>query len=307
MRKPRVLITGGTGLLALNWACAVRDQWDVILGTHLHRVSLSGVTSAPLDLDNWVHLEDQIALKHLDLIVHTVGLTNVEACEDDTKMAFHVNAVLAENVARVANRLGLPFVHVSTDHLFAGESSFYTEKACPKPLNEYGHSKLLAEELVQKACPYAIILRTNFFGWGYTQRRSFSDWLIYGLRAGERLPLFDDVYFTPILADFLAQTTHDLVTERCSGIFNVVGDQRLSKYDFALSLAESFNLPASLIQRVQSPVENLRLVRPRDMSLNNTKVRTILNRKMGTVRDYLLELKRQEETGRRQELSAAVT
>ena len=34
MNKPKLLITGGSGLLALNWACAVRDEWDVILGTH---------------------------------------------------------------------------------------------------------------------------------------------------------------------------------------------------------------------------------------------------------------------------------
>ena len=57
MNKKRVLITGGSGLLALNWACAIRERWDVILGTHLHSVKLRGTSQYSLELDDILKLE----------------------------------------------------------------------------------------------------------------------------------------------------------------------------------------------------------------------------------------------------------
>ncbi|MCZ7635907.1 MAG: hypothetical protein M5U12_07625 [Verrucomicrobia bacterium] len=57
----RLLITGGSGLLALNWACAMRENWDVVLGTHRHRVSLRGATVLPLNLGDADCLSRQLA------------------------------------------------------------------------------------------------------------------------------------------------------------------------------------------------------------------------------------------------------
>ena len=37
MARSKVLITGGTGLLALNWACAIRETHDVV-ALEPHRV-----------------------------------------------------------------------------------------------------------------------------------------------------------------------------------------------------------------------------------------------------------------------------
>ena len=39
----RVLITGGTGLLGLNWATIIKSTHDVVLGIHERAVQLPGV------------------------------------------------------------------------------------------------------------------------------------------------------------------------------------------------------------------------------------------------------------------------
>ncbi len=49
------MITSGSGLLALNWACTVRDSWDVILGIHQHSVDHGGMDSCKLDLGGYLH------------------------------------------------------------------------------------------------------------------------------------------------------------------------------------------------------------------------------------------------------------
>jgi hypothetical protein len=40
--KKKIFITGGSGLLALNWALAVRDKVDVILNMNNRDINLKG-------------------------------------------------------------------------------------------------------------------------------------------------------------------------------------------------------------------------------------------------------------------------
>ena len=302
MNKKRIVITGGSGLLGLNWACAIRNDWDVVLGTHQHSVHLSGTTQSQLDLSNLSKLDSQIELLSPDLIVHTAGLTSIEHCEGNPELASQVNAQIAKNVAVVSERKKIKFIHISTDHLFSGDSSFYKEESTPNPLNEYAKSKLLGELWVQEVNPEALILRTNFFCWGYKQRQSFSDWIIFSLREGKFLKMFDDVFFTPILADTLAHSVHKLINKNVSGIYNLVGDERISKYEFAIKLAEYFKLPIKHILRSKIRNENLLTQRPVDMSLNNHKVSQELGFAMGGLDDYFRCLHEQEIKGRAKEL-----
>ncbi|MBX3675663.1 MAG: SDR family oxidoreductase [Rhodocyclaceae bacterium] len=303
----RLLITGGSGLLALNWACAMRENWDVVLGTHRHRVSLRGATVLPLNLGDADCLSRQLAELSPDLVVHAAGLTSVDACEADPALARHVNAELARNVAAAAAGRNIRLVHISTDHLFAGTRSGYREDDAPEPLNEYARSKLLAEEWVQQAHPQPLILRTNFFGWGHAYRQSFSDWVIQALRAGQPVTMFDDVHFTPILADALARAAHRLVALSAGGTFNVPGDERVSKYEFAVRLAHTFSYDPSLVRRGKLKDANLAAKRPTDMSLDNAKARALLKGGLGRLDDFFLSLHGQQESGRRDELINAVS
>ncbi len=115
------------------------------------------------------------------------------------------------------------------------------------------------------------------------------------------------MYFSPILADTLALTAHELVEKKTSGVYNLVGDERISKYDFAITLCKEFDLPTSLVRREQVKNANLQAKRPQDMSLDNQKIQKILGRKMGSVVQFLLTLHNQEITGRRTELLEAVS
>lgn len=247
-----------------------------------------------LNLDDPVRLASQFEQLAPDVVVHTAGLTNVDRCQEFPVLARQANSEIARNVAQVVSCSNTTLIHISTDHLFAGEHSLYREDAIPQPLNEYGRSKLLAEEWVQQACPRALIVRTNFFGWGHVRRQSFSDWIIYNLRAGNPLTLFDNVHFTPILADSLALAAHELAALGASGIVNLVGDERLSKYEFAQRLAGCFELPAELIRRDQMTRTSLRARRPRDMSLSNAKARQMLGRRLGSADEHLAALYSQE-------------
>ena len=306
LKKRSLFITGGSGLLAVNWAFAMRDQWNITLGLHRHEVSLQGVETCRLNWLNLADLESQITQISPDLIVHAAGLTNVDHCEADPKLAYQGNVEISKNMAIVAAKIGRPLIHISTDHLYSGHSSFYSEEDPTQPLNEYARSKLVAEQSVREIYSNTLILRTNFFGWGHAYRQSFSDWIILNLRAGRSLRLFDDVYITPILLDSLALAAHELIEKKISGTINLVGDERISKFDFALRIAKQFNLPIQLIKRDKMGSANLSAKRPHDMSLSNSKAKEILGRTMGQVDEFLSMLYTQELLGRHNEFIKAV-
>jgi dTDP-4-dehydrorhamnose reductase len=295
--KPKILITGGSGLLALNWARCIRSEWDVILGMHARQVSLAGTSSMPIDLTLSDSLTRLLSKLKPDLVIHTVALTDVDRCEQEPELAHYINAELAQNVAQACGWLGIKLVHISTDHLFDGKKAFCTELDAVCPVNIYGKTKALAEELVLGACPEALVVRTNFYGWGSSYRSSFSDGICKSLHAYKKINLFNDIYFSPIIIDELVNSVHELINHRVSGVFNVVGDDRLSKYEFGVSLAKVFDLDPMLIEPIITSDCEVRVLRPKDMSLSNYKLKKILNKNFLDVNHHLHLLKKQYENG----------
>jgi dTDP-4-dehydrorhamnose reductase len=122
------------------------------------------------------------------------------------------------------------------------------------------------------------------------------------LRSGDPVTLFQDVHYTPIHLEAQRAAIFDLIAQGVSGVVNVVGDERLSKYEFGMKVAARFGLDQNLI-RAGRITEQVGLVRrPLDMSLSNGRARTLLGRSLGDVDAHLTLLKQQEEAGLADEL-----
>ena len=185
-------------------------------------------------------------------------------------------------------------VHISTDHLFSGIFSLVDEDEPFNAINVYGRTKAQAESAVVEINPKALIIRTNFFGWGTSYRKSFSDQIIQSLRNNQTIHLFDDVFYTPIFVNNLIQTVHDLLDKKAKGIFHVVSDDRISKYEFGVLIAEEFGLDKSLIHKSGLKSQTKLVKRPVDMSLSNRKAQELLGRNLGTVKQHIALLHKQE-------------
>ena len=75
----------------------------------------------------------------------------------------------------------------------------------------------------------------------------------------------------------------DLAELNHSGIFNIVGSERVSKLTFGQKLSKVFKLDDSLIHESSYFNNELLIKKPRDMSLSNNKVEIILGRKIPTL------------------------
>ena len=300
--KAPVFITGGSGLLAVNWAAAMRDRFAVTLGLHQRTVALAGVETRKAGLDSAddiMRLLDAVAPA---VVVHTAGLANVEKCEADPELAHRVNVGLATDVATACARWGARLIHVSTDHLFGRATGLIEETDPVAPVNVYGRTKAEGEVRVLETNPQALVVRTNFYGWGPSYRRSFSDTIIDALRGGGRLTLFADVLYSPILMDVLAEAAHDLVDRNASGVYHLSGDDSISKHEFGLNICDQFQLDASLITAGSLDDDEGLVPRPHVMTLSNGKATRALGRKLGGVREHLALLEQQERLGRAREM-----
>ena len=292
--QQKVLITGGSGLLAVNWALSIRNNYTVTLLLHHKKISLSGVDTDVASLDSLDECSSVLVKHQPDIVVHTAGLTNVEECESDPDLAQEVNVDLAKNIAIACSDQGIKLVHISTDHLFSGDQELATEESITNPVNIYGETKLLAEQQVLENCKDALVVRTNFFCWGTKYRQSFSDFILNKLKNNKQSNLFSDVYFTPILVDELVKKTHQLIDSNAIGIFNIVGSERMTKYEFGIKLTKHFNFDSGLINKISINDKSGLVKRPKDMSLSNKKLCQVLNCEIASLDEQLQTLKEQK-------------
>ncbi len=293
MRK-KILFTGGTGLLALNWANLVCDQFDVVLGFHERQIALNKVETSIICIESETEFQKSVDRIKPDCIIHTAAMTNVDNCEYFPELANKINFEVVKIVSNVCIQNNIDLIFISTDQLFDGTISYVSEDHVKNPLNCYGRTKSLGEDYAIENNPDALIVRTNFFGWGTSYRKSFSDFVINNLRMGNRITLFKDVFFTPIWIDGLVNIVMQLYLNKDKGIFNVVGNERISKLEFGKKLAEVFELNLNLIV-AGSISSNPKLVkRPKDLSLSNKKVKENLNIEIINLTDQFSELKKNE-------------
>lgn len=260
------------------------------------------IQAVKLDVTLKGQLESALRAFRPDIIVNTVALTDVDACESDRVSADALNVQSARDAAACARELRAKFIHISTDQLFDGSRPGLTEDVVPCALNEYGRTKGLGEAAVQKEDSGALILRTNFYGWGTQARGSFSDWVLRGLEKSKELTMFSDVFYTPILINNLVDVALELADCGASGVFNIVGRDRLSKYEFGLQVAKTFGYTTHRIRPISVNEMEFKAKRPNDMSLDCTKVEHCLGRSMASVIEGLGQLKELGKSGWQEEL-----
>lgn len=302
--KPSILITGGSGLLGLNWGFQVCNQYRVCFFLHQRRISVSTGQTRVVNLDSRDEIRAAIDALEPACIVHTAGMTSIEQCEENPDLARRINTDYAVNVAAICRERNVPMIHVSTDNLVDDKVAMVDEDHEVNPVNVYGKTKAMAERGILELNDNVIVIRTNFYGWGPVYKPSFSDTIITTLRSGNSVSLFEDVFYTPIVIKELVASAHDLLSIGKRGVFNLCGDERLSKYEFGLAIAEKFGLDNSLIKPGKLSGLTHLVSRPFDMSMDNAKASNALGRMIGDVGSHLEMLKSDENKPLYREIKA---
>jgi dTDP-4-dehydrorhamnose reductase len=208
-------------------------------------------------------------------VVNTAAFHKVDACEEDPRRAFQVNALGALHVARACREAGARCVYVSTDYVFDGaKAEPYREEDLPNPVNVYGASKLAGEHLVVQTCPDALVVRVASLFGGLGSRGKGTNFVLTVLeraRRGEALRVVDDVRMSPTYAEDAAAAIVELVARGASGVFHVVNKGACSWYELAVRVLELAGLRVP-VHPVPQEAYPARARRPRNSALSTAKL-----------------------------------
>lgn len=197
-----VLVIGGTGQLARHLRVALprAEFWD----------------RKVVDLADRLALEAKLVSANPTAIVNAAAYTAVDRAESEPDLAWRVNAEAPAALARAAQRLDIPLVHVSTDYVFDGSKQGpYLETDAVRPINEYGRSKLGGELAVSSLSPKHWILRTS---WVFSEHgQNFPKTMLRLARDRLELRVVDDQLGRPTYAGDLASCIANLLAESSSG------------------------------------------------------------------------------------------
>ncbi|MEC3862673.1 dTDP-4-dehydrorhamnose reductase [Mesobacterium sp. TK19101] len=141
-----ILVFGKTGQVARE----LQRQADVV-----------ALGRAQADLSDPAACAAAIAAHAPTAVINAAAWTAVDAAEDHEAEAHVINADAPGAMARECAGRGIPFLHVSTDYVFAGDGDRPWRETDPvQPQNAYGRTKLAGEEAVRAAGGVHIILRT---------------------------------------------------------------------------------------------------------------------------------------------------
>lgn len=286
----KILITGGSGLLGSATAALFKDYYRTFITYTNNKVFIEGCETYRLDITNKEEVFKVIGAIQPDFIIHTAALIGVGICENNKEMAYNINVNGTKHIAEAAAKFNSKIVHISTDYVFDGKKGMYKETDKPNPLNYYAKTKLEAEKLINKN---NAIIRTSIYGWNIIkERKNFATFILEGLENNKKINIFEDQYNTTILANNLAEALKEIVDKNKKGIYNIGGSERQSKYEFALKLADVFELNKSLINPITIDDAEDKAQRPPDVSLDSAKAKKELNVKLLNIEEGLELMKK---------------
>ena len=286
----KILITGGSGLLGSATAALFKDYYRTFITYTNNKVFIEGCETYRLDITNKEEVFKVIGAIQPDFIIHTAALIGVGICENNKELAYGINVNGTRHIAEAADKFNSRIVHISTDYVFDGKKGMYKETDKPNPLNYYAKTKLEAEKLINKN--HAVI-RTSIYGWNIIkERKNFATFILDRLENNKKINIFEDQYSTIILTNNLAEALKEIVDENKKGIYNIGGSERQSKYEFALKLADVFELNKSLINPITIDDAEDKAQRPPDVSLDSTKAKKELNVKLLNIEEGLELMKK---------------
>lgn len=255
--KPKILITGANGLLGqkLVEQLVERGTFEVIAtGKGPSRLSGKGFGYRNLDITHADEVNEVITQIGPDTIIHSAAMTNVDQCELNKEACLEVNVKATEYLVSAAEKVQAHFIFVSTDFIFSGNDGPYDEEAEAEPVNFYGETKLIGEEIVRNSTTSWAIARTVLV-YGIANDLSRTNiilWVKSSLEAGKEIQVVDDQVRTPTLAEDLALGCILIAEQKATGIYNISGADLLTPYDMAIQTADYFGLNKALIKKTDS-------------------------------------------------------
>jgi dTDP-4-dehydrorhamnose reductase len=247
------------------------EVWDVVAPSR-----------EDLDLLRPHTIEPLIRAVRPDWIINAAAYTLVAKAEEETGLAFALNSEAPYYLARAASKANAGLIHFSTDYVFDGlKETPYDEEDSTSPVNVYGRSKALGEELIRAVSTKHLVLRTS---WVYGRRGSnFLTVMERLLSENGVVRVVNDQRGAPTSAADVAAATFHVIRHISSGTtasrvpwgtYHVTSSGDTTWYGFAQAISNE--MPKCRIKgrlvAVSSEEYNDKVLRPLNSRLSNDRL-----------------------------------
>ncbi len=253
-----ILVTGANGFLGQHLVKHLSDKYNVSATSRGDCRIPQDVNFVyhPLDLTDATAVGALVTAVKPNIIIHTAANSKPDDCENNREACLLQNVEATGNLLKPFKLAGLPgslFIYVSTDFVF-GENGPHKEDNPTGPLNFYGQSKLLAEELVVGSGVDNAIVRPVFI---YGQvwpglRPSFLHWVKNNLEQKKPIKVVSDQQRTPTFVTDICNGIEKIMEGHKTGAYHLAGKDVLSPYQMAVATARVLGLDETLIENVTS-------------------------------------------------------
>ncbi|PIQ67623.1 dTDP-4-dehydrorhamnose reductase [Candidatus Uhrbacteria bacterium CG11_big_fil_rev_8_21_14_0_20_41_9] len=273
----KILITGANGMLGKDLASLFESRGHAVIKTD----------RKDLDITSRDEVLERVRKIGPDLVINAAAYNFVDKVEEPEiyPLAFAVNAEGPRNLAEASALSGIPFVHYSTDYVFAGtKPEGYSEEDTTGPVSKYGETKEAGERFVQEiGGKYYICRLSKIFGKPGLSEESKESFVALMLRLAETMPELNIVHEevgSPGYTPDIAKATLELLNgEYEPGIYHIVNDGRgVTWHEFANEIFEiaGVNVKSNPVTSAEFPKP---AERPKFAPLINNKLPKLRDRK----------------------------
>jgi dTDP-4-dehydrorhamnose reductase len=183
-------------------------------------------------------------------VVNCAAYTLVDAAEEHEALANEVNGYAVGRMAERCKEVGAKLLHYSTDYVFDGTATKPYRTDHPRsPVNAYGRSKALGEELLEKSGAEHLLVRGSWLyaPWG----QNFVLTMRKLAKSRDRLRVVDDQRGRPTDSRRLAEVSLHLAEKGCRGTFHVTDGGECTWFELAALVAGVVN-PACVVEPCRS-------------------------------------------------------
>ena len=265
--KKRILIIGSNGKLGLGLArrLSVNGRYEILCSGIEEKQTGPGVDYLQADITRKNSIKSLFHNFFPDVVINAAGYTNVDLCETNKELSWNINVKGTENIAISSWAIDAHMIHISTDYIFDGKEGPYTEEDVPNPISYYGRTKLASENSLRTSGTRYTILRTNVLYGSNPEdgHADFARWAAESLKKGKQISVVTDQMNNPTYIPDLVNAVINIIEMEKQGIYNIGGAELLSRYDFAVRIAEHYGLNKELIIPVTT--ESLKQPAPRPL------------------------------------------
>jgi dTDP-4-dehydrorhamnose reductase len=229
--RMRFLILGATGMAGHVIAIYLKEQgYDV---TALTRRAFPYCENIIADVTDLPVVSEVVKNGKYDAVINCIGVLNQYA-EENKHQAVFLNSYLPHYLSYITRETKTKIIHMSTDCVFSGKSGNYNETSLRDGETFYDRSKALGELENDKDLTF----RNSIIGPDISENGiGLFNWF---MKQNGEIDGFTKAIWTGVTTITLAKAMEKAMVENLVGLYNLVNNEIISKYELLKLFNEYF-------------------------------------------------------------------